>query len=122
VVLNISDGGNWIDPLAKQWKLADGRIIEYYHAVEHLHLMTAAVHGKDTPETKALRPAYQSLAGITELVRDCLLMKEVSQGWAHCITNDWPVFDKPANPESNCWPCRLGISRCACGRLNSEDN
>ena len=61
VVLNISDGGNWIDPLAKKWKLADVRIIDYYHAVEHLHLMTAAVHGKDTPETKALHAELEGL-------------------------------------------------------------
>jgi len=54
VVLNISDGGNWIDPLASQLQLADHRIIDYYHAVEHVHMLAAAVHDKDTPEAKAL--------------------------------------------------------------------
>ena len=61
VVLNISDGGNWIDPLAKQLRLADCRIVDYYHALEHLHLMAAAVHGKDTVETKALSDELEGL-------------------------------------------------------------
>ena len=61
VVLNISDGGNWIDPLASQLKLADHRIIDYYHAVEHVHTLAAAVHGKDTPESKTLGAELESL-------------------------------------------------------------
>lgn len=61
VVLNISDGGNWIDPLASQLKLADHRIIDYYHAVEHVHALAAAVHGKDTPESKTLGVELESL-------------------------------------------------------------
>lgn len=61
VVLNISDGGNWIDPLATQPKLADYRIIDYYHAVEHVHALAAAVHGQDTPESKTLGVELESL-------------------------------------------------------------
>ncbi len=60
-VLNISDGGNWIDPLAAQFKLADYRIIDYYHAVEHVHAMADALQGKDTPPAKALGRELESL-------------------------------------------------------------
>lgn len=41
-VLHISDGGNWIDPLAERQKIADVRIIDYYHAAEHLHAAALA--------------------------------------------------------------------------------
>ena len=61
VVLHISDGGNWIDPLGSELKLADHRIIDYYHAVEHVHALAAAVHGKDTAQTKALGGELESL-------------------------------------------------------------
>jgi len=61
VVLNISDGGNWIDPLATRLKLADHRILDYYHAVEHVHALAAAVHGKDTPKSKTLGAEWESL-------------------------------------------------------------
>lgn len=45
-VLVIGDGGNWIDPLAKRELLSDQRIVDYYHAAEHLHEAAAAVFGK----------------------------------------------------------------------------
>ncbi|MGC9259578.1 MAG: hypothetical protein ACP5I8_05780 [Phycisphaerae bacterium] len=61
VVLNISDGGNWIDPLATELKLADCRIIDYYHAVEHVHALAATVHGQDTPQSRTLAAELESL-------------------------------------------------------------
>ncbi len=59
--LNISDGGNWIDPLARQLKLADHRLIDYYHAVEHIHTFAAAMYGKDTPGSESLGVELESL-------------------------------------------------------------
>ena len=37
VTLAIGDGGNWIDPLVERERLYDHRIVDYYHAVEHLY-------------------------------------------------------------------------------------
>jgi hypothetical protein len=54
MVLNISDGAAWIDFLAGQWRVADVRIIDYYHAIEHLHDVAEAVHGLKTRESWAL--------------------------------------------------------------------
>ena len=54
MVLNISDGAAWSDSLAGQWRVADVRIIDYYHAIEHLHDVAEAVHGVKTPESWAL--------------------------------------------------------------------
>ena len=36
-VIGIHDGGNWIDPLWEQHFAAHPRILDYYHAAEHLH-------------------------------------------------------------------------------------
>jgi len=36
-VIGIHDGGNWIDPLWEEHFGAHQRILDYYHAAEHLH-------------------------------------------------------------------------------------
>jgi len=53
-VLVMGDGGNWIDPLSNRECLHDRRIVDYYHAAEHLHEAARAALGKDTPESWAL--------------------------------------------------------------------
>jgi hypothetical protein len=53
-VLVMGDGGNWIDPLSERERLHDQRIVDYYHAAEHLHEAARAALGQDTPEAKAL--------------------------------------------------------------------
>src|SRR3989442_925249 len=53
-VLVLGDGGNWIDPLTKRERLCDQRIVDYYHAVEHLYEAAAAARGRDTAQAKAL--------------------------------------------------------------------
>lgn len=53
-VLVLGDGGNWIDPLTKRERLCDQRIVDYYHAVEHLYEAAAAAQGRDTAQAKAL--------------------------------------------------------------------
>jgi len=53
-VLVMGDGGNWIDPLSDRERLHDRRIVDYYHAAEHLHEVARAARGKDTPESWAL--------------------------------------------------------------------
>lgn len=53
-VLVMGDGGNWIDPLSDRERLHDRRIVDYYHAAEHLYEAARAALGKDTPETCAL--------------------------------------------------------------------
>jgi len=53
-VLVMGDGGNWIDPLSAREGLYDRRIVDYYHAAEHLFAAARGTLGKDTPETWAL--------------------------------------------------------------------
>lgn len=52
--LAIGDGGNWIDPLIDRERLYDRRIIDYYHAVEHLYEAGRAAMGRDSPEATTL--------------------------------------------------------------------
>ncbi len=53
-VLVMGDGGNWIDPLSDREHLHDQRIVDYYHAVEHLYEAARAALGKDAPESLVL--------------------------------------------------------------------
>lgn len=53
-VLVMGDGGNWIDPLSKRERLHDHRIVDYYHAAEHLHEAARAAVGGDRCEATAL--------------------------------------------------------------------
>ena len=53
-VLVMGDGGNWIDPLSERERLHDQRIVDYYHAAEHLHEAARAAVGKDGPEATPL--------------------------------------------------------------------
>lgn len=61
VVLNISDAGTWIDPLNQLQRLADVRIIDFYHADERLYEVASAVRGKDTPQARALGKQLEAL-------------------------------------------------------------
>jgi hypothetical protein len=53
-VLVLGDGGNWIDPLSEREHLHDQRIVDYYHAAEHLHDAARAALGREAPEAVAL--------------------------------------------------------------------
>lgn len=58
-VLVMGDGGNWIDPLSHRECLHDQRIVDYFHAAEHLHEAARAALGKDTPEARALADQWK---------------------------------------------------------------
>ena len=53
-VLVLGDGGNWIDPLSEREHLHDQRIVDYYHAAEHLYDAARAALGRDSPEATTL--------------------------------------------------------------------
>ncbi len=50
----IGDGGNWIDPLWQDHFFRHPRIIDYYHAAEHLHEVARAAHPSDKVQSDAL--------------------------------------------------------------------
>jgi hypothetical protein len=47
-VISIADGGNWIDPLLDEHFRVEARILDWFHAVEHLWDCAKAVHGAGT--------------------------------------------------------------------------
>lgn len=49
VVIALGDGGNWIDPLLETHFRVDARIIDWWHATEHLWDCAKAIHGPGTP-------------------------------------------------------------------------
>jgi hypothetical protein len=46
-VILIGDGGNWIDPICEGYFGCHARILDYYHAAEHLHDVGRAAHPGD---------------------------------------------------------------------------
>lgn len=49
-VIALGDGGNWIDPLLMAFFRVLARIIDWYHAAEHLWDCAKAVHGAGTTQ------------------------------------------------------------------------
>ena len=54
MLLVMGDGGNWIDPPSKRECLYDQRIVNHYHAVEHLYDPARAALGNDAAEAQAV--------------------------------------------------------------------
>ena len=53
-VIAMGDGGNWIDPLLQREFRVQARIIDWYHATEHLWDCAKALHGAGTPPAAQL--------------------------------------------------------------------
>lgn len=53
-VLVLGDGGNWIDPVAEREFAGAERILDWYHAAQHLHDCAKAIHGVQTSAAKRL--------------------------------------------------------------------
>jgi hypothetical protein len=54
-VIAMGDGGNWIDPLLERESIrVDARIIDWYHAKQHLWDCAKAAHGPQTPAASAM--------------------------------------------------------------------
>ena len=60
-VLFISDGGNWTDPLAQREFPEAERIIDFYHAAEHLYAGARALLGADSPAANKRGEAWTAL-------------------------------------------------------------
>jgi hypothetical protein len=56
-VIAMGDGGNWVDPLLEREFRVRARIIDWYHATEHLWDCARAVHGPQTPAASGRWPS-----------------------------------------------------------------
>jgi hypothetical protein len=59
-VLALGDGGNWIDPLVGREFACAERILDWYHASEHLHDCAKAARGPETPAAKRLAETLEA--------------------------------------------------------------
>jgi hypothetical protein len=83
----IGDGGNWIDPLCQRHFPHCPRIIDYYHAVEHLHESARAASGEDAAAAGTLGGEWKDLLYdgkvgevIDRLKREAGRLGEVQEG------------------------------------------
>jgi hypothetical protein len=78
-VVVIGDGGNWIDPICEEHFACHHRILDYYHAAEHLHEVGKAAHPSD--EKAAGRLSDQLIQWLWAGERTKLLerLRELSQ-------------------------------------------
>lgn len=94
VVLNISDAGNWIDPLAALQRLADERIIDFYHADERLYEVADAVCGKQTPEARAMGEQLECLLYQGKVKEVIARMKAQAERLGPAQTSDGPTHPR----------------------------
>lgn len=89
-VIGIHDGGNWIDPLWEEHFGCHQRILDYYHAAEHLHEVTRAVYPADSSSGGAL--AKQLVTLLWEGKIDPLLdrLRELSAQAGEPLETDGP--------------------------------
>ena len=52
VVINISDAAGWIDSIEQEQHLSDVRIVDFYHAAEHVHNACEAAMGAGSVEAR----------------------------------------------------------------------
>lgn len=94
VVLNISDAGNWIDPLAELQHLADVRIIDFYHADERLFEVARALCGKETPEATAFGKELENLLYDGKVEAVITILKAKAQGLGPKQAGDGPAHPR----------------------------
>lgn len=89
-VIGIHDGGNWIDPLWEEHFGCHQRILDYYHAAEHLHEVARAATAADSSSAGIL--AEQLVTLLWEGRIDPLLdrLRELSAQAGEPLETDGP--------------------------------
>jgi hypothetical protein len=78
-VIAMGDGGNWIDPLLKRQFKVSARIIDWYHAVEHLWDCANVVHGPQTAAGSAMAETMEAWLWEGKVERVIAALTEHSQ-------------------------------------------
>lgn len=60
VILTLGDGAAWIDTVSDRERVHDQRIVDYYHAAEHVHEAARAALGRDSPQAAELAERMKS--------------------------------------------------------------
>ena len=78
-VVVLGDGAAWIDTLHEQHFARHVRIVDWYHAVEHLHEVSRAVHPDDTPARQRLVDRLETALWHGQVQTVVLALKELAQ-------------------------------------------
>ena len=78
----IGDGGNWLDPLFEREFPNCPRLIDWYHAVEHLYDCARAVYGPETPQTGAWAEQLKTLLWEGRCEQVCAALRQKLQALA----------------------------------------
>lgn len=89
-VLVIADGGNWIDPLVQRQFRDYVRIVDWYHASQHLWDCARAVHAGDEARTQALAKRWEKLLWEGKLGKLIQQLSEPSQRLGPPTPQDGP--------------------------------
>ena len=90
VVIAMGDGGNWIDPLLDREFRVEARIIDWYHASEHLWDCAKAVHGPQTPAASAMAEKLEALLWDGKVERVVGILAEHSEKLGEARAEDPP--------------------------------
>jgi hypothetical protein len=138
VVIAMGDGGNWIDPLvAREFRVA-ARVVDWYHAAEHLWDCARAIHGPQTPAAAStaerleawlwdgrVRRVIDELAGQSARLGPpppdapaadprVVLARNVGYFTAHAAHMDYPRY------RANGWPVGSGETEAAVKQFNKR--
>lgn len=137
-VLVMGDAGNWIDPLSARERLHDHRIVDYYHAAEHLYEAAHAALGKDASEAEALAQQLKDhlrdgqldkVIAILKTHADRLGVPQPSDGPNHprrVINNNVGYFEKHRHHmdyptyRRKGWPIGSGVTESAVKQFNKR--
>jgi hypothetical protein len=78
-VIALGDGGNWIDPLLDREFRVAARVVDWYHASEHLWDAARAIHGPQTPATSSLAERWEAWLWDGKIRRVIEVLAEHSQ-------------------------------------------
>ncbi len=138
IVLVMGDAGNWIDPLSARERLHDHRIVDYYHAAEHLYEAARASLGRDAPEALALAQQLKDhlwhgqldeVIAILKTHADRLGPPRDTDGPNHprrVVANNVGYFEKHRHPmdyptyRRKGWPIGSGVTESAVKQFNKR--
>jgi hypothetical protein len=87
-VIGIHDGGNWIDPLWEEHFGCHVRILDYYHAAEHLHEAAKAAHPADSQNANRLADDLVTMLWDGKIELLLAKLAELSSGAGEPAAND----------------------------------
>jgi hypothetical protein len=135
VVINISDGAAWIDTMEAQQHLSDVRIVDFYHAAEHVHEAVEAALGPGSSPA-AITACFEEkrrwlwegrIRDLTAWMRQCKQCLQSAAGeQAACLDRQTSYFeshachmDYPAY-RARGWPIGSGGTESAVKQFNKR--